>query len=86
MSCPGAKMSTTAPQFEKEARASEMLLAPTVNTVGSRAGLRVEASTFMFPAAAYGTRSRSVSSCRHLHRECHVGTYDCMHTCSDHLQ
>lgn len=45
-------MSTTAPQLENAARASVMLLAPTVITVGSRAGLRVEASTLLFPAAA----------------------------------
>ncbi len=48
---PGAKISTTEPKLEKEARASAMVLAPTVTAEGARAGDVVLASVLEFPAA-----------------------------------
>lgn len=48
---PGAKMSTTDPKLENEARLSLMSMAPTVMANGSEAGDLVEAWTFSFPAA-----------------------------------
>lgn len=41
---PGAKISTTDPKFEKSARTSLMVEAPTVMAVGARAGLEFLAS------------------------------------------
>ncbi len=38
MELPGAKMSRQLPKFEKEARASVLLVAPTVIAEGARAG------------------------------------------------
>ena len=48
---PGAKTSTTEPKFENEARASEMVLAPTVIAEGARAGEVLAALTLSLPAA-----------------------------------
>lgn len=48
---PGAKMSTAAPKLEKDARASAMVLAPTVTAAAARAGLELAASTLLLPAA-----------------------------------
>ena len=53
MSSPGAKTSTTDPKLEKEARASAIVVAPTVIAEGARAGLEVAASALSFPAATY---------------------------------
>ena len=52
MLVPGAKISTQLPQLEKEALVSLSLMAPTVNAVGSRAGLVLHAELFLFAAAA----------------------------------
>ena len=49
--CPGAKMSTTEPKLEKDARASAIVVAPTVFALGARAGDVFPASTPSFPAA-----------------------------------
>ena len=49
-STPGAKMSTSGPKFEKSARTSLMLVAPTVIASATRAGLWLVASRFLFPA------------------------------------
>lgn len=50
-SCPGAKMSTTLPKLENEARASAIVVAPTVIAEGARAGEVVPASAPSLPAA-----------------------------------
>jgi hypothetical protein len=53
---PGAKMSTTLPKFEKDDRASELVDEPTVMAALTRAGEKLEAFAFEFPAAiAYVT-------------------------------
>ena len=49
--CPGAKISTTEPKLLKLARASAMVVAPTVMAEGARAGLVDAASTLLLPAA-----------------------------------
>lgn len=54
MSCPGAKMSTTEPKFEKEARVSVMVEAPMVLATPTRAGLVLPAFALSFPAATFG--------------------------------
>src|SRR4051812_25115754 len=51
MLCPGAKMSTTLPKFENDARASLIVLAPTVMASPTRAGDEVVALVFELPAA-----------------------------------
>lgn len=51
MFCPGAKMSTTEPKLEKDARVSAIVVAPTVLALGARAGDVVPASAPSFPAA-----------------------------------
>jgi hypothetical protein len=48
---PGAKMSRQLPKFEYDARASVLVVAPTVSAVATRAGDDVQASTFELPAA-----------------------------------
>ena len=48
---PGAKISTTEPKLEKDARASAIVLAPTVMAEGARAGLVDAASLLSLPAA-----------------------------------
>ena len=48
---PGAKMSTTEPKLEKEARASAIVLAPTVLAEGTRAGEVFAALALSLPAA-----------------------------------
>lgn len=49
--CPGANTSTTEPKLEKDARASAMVVAPTVMADGARAGEVEPASKLSFPAA-----------------------------------
>lgn len=49
--CPGAKTSTTEPKLENDARASAMVLAPTVTALAALAGEVVPASRFELPAA-----------------------------------
>jgi len=49
--CPGAKMSTTEPKLEKDARVSAIVVAPTVFALGARAGDEFPASAPSFPAA-----------------------------------
>ena len=49
--CPGAKISTTDPKLENEARASAMVEAPTVLAEAARAGDVPLASALSFPAA-----------------------------------
>jgi hypothetical protein len=49
--CPGAKMSTTEPKLEKDARASAIVVAPTVFALGARAGDVFPASPPSLPAA-----------------------------------
>ena len=49
---PGAKISTQLPKFENPARASTLVVAPTVIAVGALAGERVHASFDSLPAAA----------------------------------
>jgi len=49
--CPGAKMSTTEPKLEKDARVSAIVVAPTVFALGARAGDEFLASAPSFPAA-----------------------------------
>ena len=44
-------MSTTEPKLEKEARASAIVLAPTVTAEGARAGEEFAASALELPAA-----------------------------------
>src|SRR5215208_6009350 len=44
MLLPGAKMSRQVPKFENEARASEIVVAPTVIALGTRAGEVLQAS------------------------------------------
>ena len=51
MLLPGAKMSRHVPKFENEARASELVVAPTVLAAATRAGEVVHASVFELPAA-----------------------------------
>jgi hypothetical protein len=51
MLLPGAKMSRHVPKFENEARASELVVAPTVLAAATRAGEVVHASAFELPAA-----------------------------------
>lgn len=48
---PGAKMSTTDPKLEKDARSSVIVVAPTVITSETRAGEVLMASALSFPAA-----------------------------------
>jgi hypothetical protein len=48
---PGALTSTHGPWFENDARASELLVAPTVVAAGVRAGEYLQASCLLFPAA-----------------------------------
>ena len=58
MLLPGAKMSRQGPKFENDARASVIVVAPTVMAFGTRAGDVVQAFTLLFPAAiAYVTPS-----------------------------
>src|SRR5690349_2571072 len=58
MLLPGAKMSRHVPKFENEARASLIVVAPTVIALGTSAGEVVHASTLLLPAAiAYVTPS-----------------------------
>ena len=49
---PGAKISTQLPKLENDARASRIVVAPTVIADGALAGDRVHASVDSFPAAA----------------------------------
>src|SRR5689334_4548635 len=51
MLLPGAKISTHVPKFENDARASVVVVAPTVIALGSRAGELPQASRLSFPAA-----------------------------------
>src|SRR5205085_431839 len=51
MLLPGAKMSRQVPKFENDARASVMVVAPTVMALATRAGEVVQASTLLLPAA-----------------------------------
>lgn len=51
MSLPGAKMSRHVPIFENEARASLIVVAPTVIALATRAGEKLQASKPSFPAA-----------------------------------
>jgi hypothetical protein len=55
MSLPGAKMSTHEPKFEKLARISVIVDAPTVMADGSDAGDVEQASRLLFPAATVYT-------------------------------
>ena len=48
---PGAKISTPAPKFEKDERASVIVVEPTVIASATRAGELVDASAFELPAA-----------------------------------
>src|SRR5215212_4511450 len=48
---PGAKMSTHVPKFEKDERASELVVEPTVMAAGVRAGETLQAFWFSLPAA-----------------------------------
>lgn len=57
MFCPGANKSTTRPKLENSARASAMVLAPTVTTLGARAGEVSFALTLEFPAATWKYRA-----------------------------
>ena len=51
MPAPGAKISRHAPKLENEARASAVVVAPTVSAVGTRAGDELHASALLLPAA-----------------------------------
>ena len=51
MDSPGANTSSTAPKFEKLARASVMPVAPTVIASATRAGDVLDALTLLLPAA-----------------------------------
>src|SRR5438132_1428002 len=51
MPCPGAKMSTQVPKLENEARASVLVVAPTVIAWATRAGESLHAFWFSLPAA-----------------------------------
>src|SRR4051794_24499772 len=51
MSTPGAKMSVQVPKFEKEARASVLVVALTVIASGTRAGVKLQASLLALPEA-----------------------------------
>ena len=48
---PGAKMSTQVPKFENEARASVLVVAPTVIAAATRAGEALHAFGVPLPAA-----------------------------------
>ena len=48
---PGALMSTHVPQFEYDANASDIVVAPTVMAVGSPEGDELQASAALLPAA-----------------------------------
>src|SRR6267143_2997939 len=48
---PGAKISTTLPKFEKDERASVIVVAPTVIASATRAGEEFAALVFELPAA-----------------------------------
>ena len=53
---PGAKRSTQVPKFEKDERASVLVVEPTVSALAARAGETLHAFWFSFPAAtAYVT-------------------------------
>ena len=55
---PGANRSRHVPQFENEERASVEVVAPSVIAFGVRAGVKLQASPLLFPAAsAYVTPS-----------------------------
>ena len=55
---PGAKISTHVPKFEKDERASVLVVEPTVIAVATRAGEELQASALLLPAAiAYVTPS-----------------------------
>jgi len=54
---PGAKISTTGPKLDQEAFASAMVVAPTVMTSGTRAGLVPDASAPSFPSSNYDVDS-----------------------------
>jgi len=49
MLLPGAKISTQVPKFEKDERASVVVVEPTVIALGSRAGEEPQASRLSFP-------------------------------------
>ena len=51
MPLPGAKTSRQAPKFENEARASVVVVAPTVSAAATRAGEPRQALAFALPAA-----------------------------------
>ena len=48
---PGAKISTQVPKFEKDERASVLVVEPTVMALATRAGDEVQASVLLLPAA-----------------------------------
>jgi len=60
---PGAKMSTQVPKFENDARASVLVVAPTVIACGVRAGDCVQASAFELPAAMAYVTPLAIDDC-----------------------
>src|SRR6185436_20499650 len=48
---PGAKMSTQVPKFEKDDRASVVVVEPTVSAFATRAGDELQAFALLLPAA-----------------------------------
>ena len=55
MEDPGANRSTHVPKLEYDARASVLVVAPTVRAAGSAAGEERQASALLFPAATANT-------------------------------
>src|SRR5215467_16204885 len=51
MLLPGAKISRHVPKFENDARASVVVVAPTVMALAARAGDELQALALLFPAA-----------------------------------
>src|SRR6476469_4635985 len=60
---PSAKMSTQVPNFENDARASVLVVAPTVIACGVRAGDCVQASAFELPAAMAYVTPLAIDDC-----------------------
>jgi hypothetical protein len=63
MFTPGAKTSTQSPKFEKDARESVIVEAPTVIALGELAGVLEHASVLSLPAATTGVMPAANNFC-----------------------
>lgn len=62
MSVPGAQMFVHSPKFEKWARLSRALMAPTVMALGTNGGVKSQASVLLLPAATTTTTPASTAA------------------------